>query len=120
MVSKAKLYAQLDRLEEELRARIVPHLQNAASGKNDLVFCTSDFNPYPELKSKPDKETDDLIQLGRQVLSLQEKLAEPSEGSIAERLCWYCRKWGDNKDRHRNSVQGLAQAFLQEISEHKH
>lgn len=119
MVSKAKLFSQLDRLEEELRARIVPHLENAASGKNDLVFCTSDFNPYPELKTRTDKETDDLIQLGRQVLSLQEKLGEPSEGSIAERLCWYCRKWSDSKDRHRNSVQALAHAFLQEISEHK-
>lgn len=119
MVSKAKLYSQLDRLEEELRARIVPHLENAANGKNDLVFCTSDFNPYPELKTRTDKGMGDLIQLGRQVLSLQEKLGESSEGSIAERLCWYCRKWGDANDRHRDSVQVLAQSFLQEISEHK-
>ena len=116
MVSKAKLYSQLDRLEEELRSRVVPHLENASRGKNDLVFCTSDFNPYPELKSRTDKETDDLIQLGRQILALKEKLGESSEGSIAERLCWYCRQWADTKDSHRKSVKALALAFLQEIS----
>lgn len=115
MVSKAKLYTQLDSLEDELGARIVPHLENAVNGRNDLIFCTTDFNPFPELKSKTDKETDELIQLGRQILALREKLGEPSAGCIAERICWYCRQWGDTHDSHRKSVQALAQAFLQEI-----
>ena len=115
MVSKAKLYTQLDRLEDELRDRLVPHLENAINGRNDLIFCTTDFNPFPELKPKTDNETDALIQLGRQVLALREKLGEPSAGCIAERICWYCRQWGDGHDSHRTPVQGLAQAFLQEI-----
>jgi hypothetical protein len=115
MVSKAKLYTQLDSLEDELRDRIVPHLENAVNDRNDLIFCTTDFNPFPELKSKTDKETGELIQLGRQVLVLREKLGEPSAGCIAEKICWYCRKWGDVYDSHRKPVQGLAQAFLQEI-----
>ena len=83
MVSKAKLYAQLDSLEDELRARIVPHLENAVNGRNDLIFCTTDFNPFPELKSKTDKEADELIQLGRKILALRKKL-----GRIFSRL--YC------------------------------
>jgi len=115
MVSKAKLYSQLDVLEDELRDRIIPHLENAINGNNNLIFCSTDFNPFPQLKLSTDKETNELIQLGRQVLALREKLNESTEGTIAERICWYCRKWGDSGDNHRKEVQGLAKAFLQEI-----
>jgi hypothetical protein len=115
MVSKAKLYSQLDRMEEELRERIVPHLENAAIGENDLVFCATDFNPFSQLKFRTDAETDSLIQLGGQILALRNKLGEPSEGSIAERICWYCEKWGDTGDSHRKAAAGLAREFLQEI-----
>lgn len=115
MVSKAKLYAQLDLLEEELRERIIPHLEYAALGENDLVFCAIDFNPFPQLKSKTDAETDSLIQLGSHILALREKLEEPSEGSIAERICWYCRTWGRSGDSHQKVTQGLAREFIEEI-----
>jgi hypothetical protein len=116
MVSKAKLYLQLDHLEDELRERIIPHLENAAIGENDLVFCATDFNSFSELKFKTDTETDSLIQLGRQILALRGKLGEPSTRSIAERICWYCRKWGDTDDDHRKATQGLAREFLDEIA----
>jgi len=115
MVSKAKLYSQLDLLEHDLRERIVPHLEVAASGGNDLAFCVPDFNPFPELRSKTDPETEALVLLGRQVLALRSKLNEPSDGTIAERLCWYCRKWSDEQDNQRMTTQTLANQFLQEI-----
>ena len=115
MVSKAKLYSKLDRMEEELRERIVPHLKEASKGKNDLVFCASGFSSFPELKLKPDIETDALIQLGRQILVLKEKLGESSNGSVAERICWYCRKWGDSGGNYRKAAQTLAAEWLQEI-----
>lgn len=118
MVSKQKLYSQLDRMEDELRERVIPHLENAARGRNDFVFCSTDFNPFPELKFSANAETDALIQLGRQVLALREKLCQPSEGSIADRLCWYCRKWGDSGDHYQKSAQELARTFLQEIANH--
>lgn len=115
MVSKAKLYLQLDRMEDELRERLVPHLRIAASGGNDLVFCTTDFNPFPQLKEIIDTETDALVQLGRQILFLREKLGESSKGSIAERICWYCIAWGDSGDGYQKAVQALASDFLKEI-----
>jgi hypothetical protein len=115
MVSKQKLYSQLDRMEEELRERIVPHLEEAAIGKNDLVFCATDFNPFPELKLRTDAETDALIQLGRRILVMREKLGESSDATIAERICWYCTKWGDSGDSFRKSAQRLSAEFLQEI-----
>ncbi|MFK8029828.1 MAG: hypothetical protein AB8G18_06280 [Gammaproteobacteria bacterium] len=115
MVSKAKLYSQLDRLEEELRERIVPHLKEAAAGNNNLVFCTSDFNSLPGRKQQPDAESDALVQLGRQILVLRDKLGESSGGTVAERICWYCREWVRNADD-RKSAQVLATAFLQELT----
>jgi hypothetical protein len=39
MVAKSKLYSKLDGLEIELKERLVPHLEQAAAGNNDLVFC---------------------------------------------------------------------------------
>ena len=115
MVSKAKLYSQLDRLEDELRERLIPHLERAAKGENDKVFCISEFNPFPELRFRADPETEELVLLGRQILSMRDKLGESSDGVIAERICWYCRKWGDAADSHRSAATVLAKEFLKEV-----
>jgi len=115
MVSKAKLYAKLDSLENELRESLIPHLKNAADGNNDLLFCVTAFNPFRELKYKTDKLTEELIEMGSQILSLRSKLGEPSDGIIAERICWYCREWGNTKNSHKPSSTGLAKQFLAEI-----
>ncbi len=115
MVSRAKLYARLDALESELKERLLPHLEQAADGKNDLIFCANGYNPFPELKSRTDKLTEELIAIGTQILSLRTKLGESSESSIAERICWYCNEWGDVSNHHRGSAQALAKKFLNEI-----
>jgi len=115
MVSKVKLYSRLDALEAELKEKLIPLLETAVVGKNDLVFCVEEFNPFLKLRFHTCKETEALIGLGRQVLALQNKLGEPSDDSIAARLCWYCRKWGDISNDHRKSAQGLARQFLDEI-----
>ena len=115
MVSRSKLYGQLDALELELEEKLIPHLENAANGKNDLVFCVSDFNPFEELKNKTDHTTERLIHIGSQILTLKKKLGEESEGSIAERICWYCREWGNSESTHRNNAQELAKQFINEI-----
>ena len=120
MVSKAKLYSKLDVLEAELRESLVPHLINAAQGNNDLIFCVKAFNPFRELKYKTDKLTEELIEIGSQILSLREKLGEPSDGTIAERICWYCREWGNTGNHHRPSATGLAIQFLAEIENEEH
>ena len=116
MVSRSKLYTQLDALESELEDKIVPHLEAAANGSNDLIFCVQGFNPYSELKAKTDKTTENLVNIGSQILSLKSKLGEPSQGSIAERICWYCREWGSRGNSHPNNTQDLAKQFLQEIN----
>ena len=115
MVSKEKLFTKLDLLETELEERLVPHLEKAALGKNDLVFCVAGFNPFRELKSRTDKVTEELVDLGAQILTLKNKLSESSDGSVAERICWYCREWGNVENNHRNSAQGLAKQFLKEM-----
>ena len=115
MVSKTKLYSKLDALEVDLRETLVPHLKKAARGNNDLIFCVKPFNPFPELKHKTDAVTEELVEIGSQALSLRDKLGEPSEGTIAERICWYCREWGSTGSHHKHSAISLAKQFLAEI-----
>lgn len=115
MVSKAKLYTQLDSLETELEEKLIPLLEQSAEGKNDLVFCVGSFNPFPELNSRTNKKTEALISIGAKILALKSKLGEPSAGSIAEQICWYCRQWGHLENGNRKSAPGLAKQFLEEI-----
>jgi hypothetical protein len=115
MISKTKLYTQLDALELELEESLIPHLEQAAEGGNDLVFCVQSFNPFPELTSRTDEKTETLVSIGSHILALKNKLGEPSDGPIAERICWYCREWGNVENDQRKSAQGLARQFLQEI-----
>jgi len=117
MVSKTKLYSKLDFLEVELVERLLPHLEKAAEGKNDLVFCVKGYHTFTGLNSRTDKYTAELIDIGSEILLLREKLGEPTEGTVAERICWYCREWGDVNNHHRTSAQGLAKKFLNEIGE---
>ena len=115
MVSKAKLYSRLDALEAELEQGLLPHLRNAAEGNNDLIFCVKAFNPFRELRLKTDRLTEELIDIGSQILSLREKLGESSDGTIAERICWYCREWSNAGNYDRGAGAGLAKQFLAEM-----
>ena len=117
MVSRTKLFKQLDELESELKEKILPHLEAAANGNNDLIFCVQGFNSHKELNDKTDKTTEYLVNIGAQILSLKIKLEVDSEGSIAERICWYCNEWDNRENLHRNYTQDLAKQFLQEIKQ---
>jgi len=55
------------------------------------------------------------VEIGSQIISLRDKLGEPSAGTIAERICWYCREWSKKDNNHRKSASGLATQFLAEI-----
>ncbi|MEE4660584.1 MAG: hypothetical protein V2J89_08960, partial [Halieaceae bacterium] len=115
MISNVKLYAQLDQMEEELCARLVAQLRDAAAGLNEGVFCVGDFMPDAAPRPGADAETEQLVLLGRQILSLRSKLGEPTAGTPAERICWYCRRWAERYGRPGNSARDLARAFLKEI-----
>jgi len=115
MVSKAKLYDKLDQLEEDFEERLIKHLEVAAKGGNELVFCVKGFHAFDQLKNRSDEITEELVAMGAQVLGLREKLGEPTQGTVAERICWYCREWGNTDNRHRGGAQGLARQFLNEI-----
>lgn len=115
MVSKVKLYTKLDALESQLKEELLPHLRNAAVGNNELVFCVSQFNPFCELKNKTDKKMEEFVEMGAQILSLRVKLGETSSGTIAERICWYCREWGDTYENDKASGTDLSKQFIEEI-----
>lgn len=113
MVSNTKLYSRLDALEAELDALFLPHLKNAAMGENQLIFCVKAFNPFRELKRKTDKVTEEAVDLGSHIISLREKLGEPTKGSLAERICWYCREWSKTK---KSDGGDLAKRLMMEIN----
>ena len=117
MVSKSKLFAKLDALEIELQERLVPHLERAAAGENDLIFCVEGYHSIQELKSRSDEITTELVSLGSKILALKQKLGESSKDSVAERICWYCREWANYHNHHRKGARGLAQQFLDEIEQ---
>jgi hypothetical protein len=115
MVSKSKLYIQLDRLEEELSEKLIPHLEDAAKGRNEFIFCAKHFVAQTSLRKHADAYTQELIDLSSKILSLRDNLGESTVGCVAERICIYCDRWGSVKDRHRNLGQELAIEFLHEI-----
>lgn len=115
MVSKSKLYTQLDGLEDELKEKLIPHLEDAAKGRNEFIFCAKKFVAQVSLRKHADAYTQELIDMSSKILSLRDILGESTEGCVAERICVYCDKWGNVKDRHRNLGQELAVQFLEEI-----
>ena len=115
MIARARLYEQLDQLEVDLKEKLIPHLQRAVNGDSKLIFCVRDFNQKTEYKKMTDAHTEDLISIGRQILTLKKKLGESSENTIAEKICWYCRKWGEDPKSNQQTTQVLAKQFLKEI-----
>jgi len=116
VVSKGKLFSKLDDLEILLKDSVVSHLHLAVNNRNEGVFCVTGFSKNHDARYKANKITEELVLLGRQVLALKEKLGEASQGSIAERICWYCREWSQAKPcyPHPSGIY-LAQQFLEEI-----
>jgi len=50
MVARSKLFTQLDSLEAELDEKLIPHLEEAAKGRNEYVFCAKSFVPHVSLQ----------------------------------------------------------------------
>lgn len=115
MVSRAKLYRQLDALELELAEQLSAHLGVAAAGDNDFIFCVAEFSSTAGVNDQPDRTTEQLIVLSRRILALHEKLGESSQGTPAERLCWYCQQWSRETDPREKLARSLARQFLAEI-----
>jgi len=115
VISKVKLYSKLDAIENQLKEELLPHLRMAAEGKNDLVFCVSQFNSFRDLKNQTDMKMEEFVELGAQILSLRNKLGEPSDGIIAERICWYCREWNLAYKSEKAAGVRLAKQFLGEV-----
>ncbi len=115
MVTRSKLYTQLELLESELREQLVPQLKLAVNGDNDSVFCVEKFNKHKEWKGRFNEKTEYLVGLGAQILALKKKLGESSENSIAEQICMYCRRWNDNVHTDHKYAQIIAKEFLDAI-----
>ena len=120
MVARTKLYAQMERLEDELKIKLIIQLKRAVNGDNDQIFCAQRFSSHKQGKGRTDSQTDYLVDLGAQILVLKKKLDEPTENTIAEKICWYCRQWNEAGQSDASIVQNMAQQFLQAIESGKY
>lgn len=115
MVARSKLYVQLELLENELREKLILQLKSAIKGDDSSIFCVEKFSNHKEWKGRFNKNTEYLVGLGAQILTLKKKLGESSENSIAEQICLYCRRWNDNVHAEPKYAQILANEFLDKI-----
>jgi len=115
MVSKTKLYDKLDLLEAQLQKDMIDHLTQAIKHEDEFIFCVSTFSSRRWLKKHSNKKMEQSVTMGAHILTLKEKLNETVTGSIAERVCWYCREWNRTHDENTPMGVFLAKQFLTEI-----
>ena len=118
MKVKQHLFERLDRLEVELRGKLVPALKRTASGQDDMLFVTSRTNPYPELRwfaGNTSTAGEDILSTAEEVLALAAQLGESTERLLATRGVHYFARATNLADPHRGAPAGVAADFLKEL-----
>jgi len=118
MKVKQHLFERLDRLEVELRGKLVPALKRTASGQDDMLFVTSRTNPYPELRwfaGNTSTAGEDILSTAEEVLALAAQLGESTERLLATRVVHYFARATNLADPHRGAPAGVAADFLKEL-----
>src|SRR5262245_10764502 len=114
MTRKSKLYMQLDQLEGELKSRLIAAAQLAAAGSNGRLFVVSDLNPFPGYV-RPTRETEEIVALGQQTLTLRRKLGESPENAPAAVFRRYCKEWSDASEHQRGACSTVARRLLVDL-----
>jgi hypothetical protein len=106
-------------MEAAFEDRLAPLLRECAAGKNDLLFCTTEFLPSHYPRTLASAQSDELLELADEICRLRELVAEPISDSFAWRFRECCRKANDLTDHHRGSAATIAARLLDEISHSK-
>jgi hypothetical protein len=86
-----KLKRQLFAMEEDLRAHLLSVLPEAVESGTDY-FTNSDFNPQNQ---SIDSQTEALLHLAKESLSLRDQLQLPKQGSVGELYLDACAEAAD-------------------------
>lgn len=107
---------QLEILEKEFTAELVPRLEATAGGKESLLFCTSELNQFRQVR--PPAENDRLFETAKTIVNLRTTLVISSEGAdLATAFIDSCKEYNDIKNEHRRGPVKLATSLLKTIKE---
>lgn len=116
MARHIKRFRRLDDAETELRALLVKHLREVATGDDTLFFVTAFNNPWPELRSGSAAGTE-LLARAHYIIDMAAKLGAVTDDLVAAKVIAYFGGANDLTDHHRLGPIRLARKLLHELGE---
>jgi hypothetical protein len=111
-----KSKCQLEIMEKEFKAELIPRLEATAGGKESLLFCTSELNQFRQVR--PPAESDRLFETAKAIVNLRTELVVTSEGTnLATAFMDSCKEYNDIKNEHRRGPVKLAASLLKAVKE---
>lgn len=101
-------------MEEDLRDHLLSVLPEAAESGTDY-FTNSDFNPH---NLSIDSQTEALLHLAKESLSLRDELQLPKQGSVGELYLYACAEAADLNNVHRRGPHKLSAWVASVLEEH--
>jgi hypothetical protein len=111
-----KSIRQLEILEKEFEAELIPRLEATAGDKGSLLFCTSELNQFRQVR--PPLESDRLFETAKTIVNLRTALVMTSKGTdLATAFIDSCKEYNDIKNEHRRGPVKLAASLLKTAKE---
>lgn len=103
---------ELEILEKDFKAELLPRLKLAADGKESLLFCISELNQFRQVR--PSAESDQLFQTAMRIIVLREILVMPADQShdLATAFTDCCKEYNNIENDHRRGAVKLAASLL--------
>ena len=115
MKRRQQLYAKLDNAEAELRAVLLPALEEVAAGRDTMLFITKYNNPWPELRNGS-AAGNKIVQRARVIVTLAQQLGADTSDLLASKVLASFEAANDLKNANRVGPIRLAQQLLAEMS----
>ena len=109
-----KMGRKLSATEDSLRRKLLKLLADSAKTGADY-FTNSEFNPHYLQLAHLISETEVLLQLAKESLSLRDQLSLPQNGSVGELYLSACAEAADLQNEHRRGPRKLAAWVCQEL-----
>lgn len=112
MTKYEKSRHELEILEKDFKAVLLPRLKLAADGKESLLFCISELNRFRQVRPSP--ESDQLFQTAMRIKALRETLIIPADQGhdLATAFTDCCKEYNNIENDHRRGAVKLAASLL--------
>jgi hypothetical protein len=113
-----KSKCQLELLEKEFKAELIPRLEAATGDRASLLFCTSELNQFRQVR--PPVESDRLYETAKTIVNLRTALVMTPEGTdLVTAFIDSCKEYNDINNEHRRGPVKLASSLLKTIKERR-